>query len=78
MNKTRRRIGRARRRKARLIHQIRNWTKTNYTEAPRRGPLRVPVLNLMHDVNVAMVLGLMSLEQAMASVLAFARAHGGA
>lgn len=73
MNKTRRRIGKARRKKARLIREIREWTATNWTAPPKRGRLRRPVVNLMSATNAAIDFGLRALGRLMAPVMAFGR-----
>lgn len=72
MNKTRRRVGKARRKKARLIREIRNWTCTNWTKLPVRGHLRIPVRNLAVMTDEAMRRGFASLEAFLVPVLVFA------
>lgn len=48
MNRTRRRHAHARRRRARIIRDLREWTRTHDvdTELPQRGRLRLPVMRL--------------------------------
>lgn len=73
MNKRRRRIGRARRAKARLLHEIRNWTKTNYTKLPVRGRLVLPVLRLATGFETALERMHTHALAVLSPVLAFAR-----
>lgn len=73
MNKTRRRHGKHRRKKARLIREIRNWTCTNWAKLPVRGRLRAPVRNLATTTDAVMRHGLASMAVFLAPVLALGK-----
>ncbi len=71
MNKRRRRIGRRRRAKIRLVREMREWTKTNFTGLPKRGRLRLPAARLLAYLTG----GWENLQRLMAPVLAFGAAQ---
>gem|GEM_PF-4022495 len=73
MNKQRRRLARQRRAKTRLVREIREWTKTNWTSPPKRGRLRAPVLRLMEATDAVMLRGLSAMHDWLAPVLAFGK-----
>lgn len=70
MNRRRRRLARARRKRARIIRELRAWSKCNYVNPPKGGRLRVPVLALRGRLSLSM-------RDAFAPLLAAVRAWGG-
>lgn len=75
MNKMRRRYAKARRRKARLIREMQEWTKTNYTEAPKRGRLRRPALILMRNTYAVLEGGFAQINELLAPIFGRRSSH---
>ncbi len=73
MNKRRRRIGKARRAKARLIHEMRVWSKCGYERLPKGGRLARPAARLAADFDVIFQRGFAQIQAIFEPMVRWAR-----